>query len=44
MGLDDPGLESRQRQKILLFSQTFRPAMGPTQPPIQRAPGFFPRG
>jgi len=34
----------RSRQEILLFSQKLRPAMGPTQPPIQRVARFFPRG
>jgi hypothetical protein len=29
------GFGSQQRQEIFLFSITFRPALGPTQPPIQ---------
>jgi hypothetical protein len=34
-----PELESRQVQKILLFSTASRPALGPTQPPTQWVPG-----
>jgi hypothetical protein len=40
-GPDGPGFESRQGQQIFLFSKTFRPALGPTQPPIKWIPGFF---
>jgi hypothetical protein len=34
-----PGFNSRQGQEILLISVVFRPALGPTQPPIQWVPG-----
>jgi hypothetical protein len=32
---EELGVDSRQRKKIFLFPKTFRPALGPTQPPIQ---------
>jgi hypothetical protein len=39
-GLDDRELESRQGLRIFLFTIVgSRPALGPTQPPIQRLPG-----
>jgi hypothetical protein len=41
-GQDRPGLEFRQGREIFLFSKTSRPALGPTQPPIQRVLGLFP--
>jgi hypothetical protein len=36
-GLDGPGIESQWGQD---FSHTFRPALGPTQPPVQGLPGL----
>jgi hypothetical protein len=40
-GLDCPGIEFRWRRDFLHASRT---APGPTQPIVQRAPGFFLRG
>jgi hypothetical protein len=37
-GLDDRGFESRQGLGIFLFTTASRPALGPTQPPIQWVP------
>jgi hypothetical protein len=37
-GLDYRGFETRQRLGIFLFTTASRPALGPTQPPIQWVP------
>jgi hypothetical protein len=41
-GLDDRGFDSWQRLGIFLFTTASRPALGPTQPPIQWVQGAFP--
>jgi hypothetical protein len=43
-GLDDRGIESRQRLGIFLFTTASRSALGPTQPPIQWVPGVLSLG
>jgi hypothetical protein len=45
-GLDDRaiGFDPRQGQRIFSLASVSRPALGPTQPPVQWVPGSFPRG
>jgi hypothetical protein len=43
-GLDDRGLVSRQGLGIFLLTTVFRPALGPTQSPIQCVPGALSLG
>ena len=40
--LDGPGFESRQAQKIFLFSEKSSPALRYSKPPIQYVPVFYP--
>jgi hypothetical protein len=44
IGLDDWGFESQQGLEIFLFTTMSRPALGPTQPPIQWVPGALSLG
>jgi hypothetical protein len=41
---EESGFDSRQEQEIFLFSIMFRPALGPTQPPIQWISGALSPG
>ena len=41
-GLHGPGFETSQDQEIFLFFKTSRPALWPTQPPVQWPRGFIP--
>jgi hypothetical protein len=43
-GLDDRWFESRQGLGIFLLTTASRPALGPTQPPIQWVPGALSLG
>jgi hypothetical protein len=43
-GLDDRGFDSRQGLRVFLFTNAFRPALGPTQRPIQWVPGALSLG
>jgi hypothetical protein len=43
-GLDDLGVGVRVPVGSRIFSKSSRPALGPTQPPIQWVPGAFPGG
>jgi hypothetical protein len=43
-GPDDRVFESRQELGIFLFTTVSRPALGPTQPPIQWVPGALSLG
>jgi hypothetical protein len=42
--LNDRWLESRQTLGVFLFTTVSRPALGPTQPPIQWVPGALSLG
>jgi hypothetical protein len=43
MGLEDTSFESQQGQEVI-FSKLSSPTLGPTQPPIQCVPVFYPGG
>jgi hypothetical protein len=45
-GLEDRAIEvdPRQGHRIFPLTSVSRPALGPTQPPVQWVPGSFPRG
>jgi hypothetical protein len=45
-GLDDRGsrFDPRQRQRIFLLASASKPALGPTQPPVQWVPGVLSPG
>jgi len=40
--VDYLGLELREEQVIFIYSQSSSLALGPTKPPVQLIPGFFP--
>jgi hypothetical protein len=39
-----PGFDHRRKQRIFPLASVFRPALRPTQPPIQQIPGFLSQG
>jgi len=39
-GLDGPGIQTRSGRD---FPHPSKPALGPTQPPVQLVPGFYPK-
>jgi hypothetical protein len=45
-GLDDReiGFDPRRGQRIFPLASVSRPALGPTQPPVQRVPGVLSPG
>jgi hypothetical protein len=43
-GLTTHGFETQQTQEKFLLSKTPTSALGPTQDPLKRLPGIFPRG
>jgi hypothetical protein len=43
-GLDGRGFDPRQRQRIFPLTSATRPAVGPTQPPVQWVPGALAPG
>jgi len=42
--MDGPRFKFRQSQEICFLFKTPRPVVGPSQPPTQWVPGFFPKG